>query len=80
MSIGEQFVGLDMESLIGGPLKAAADASMSLAKTMADYTNKVDEMKVETPMLDIVPVSDLQVEPDREGVVGKEDGTKKEES
>ena len=45
MSIGEQFAGLDMESLIGGPLKAAADASMSLEKSMADYNNKLDEMK-----------------------------------
>lgn len=77
MSIGEQFVGLDMESLIGGPLKAAADASMSLEKSMADYNNKLDEMKVEAPMLDIVSIPNLQVELDGEGFAGKEDGAKK---
>lgn len=90
MAIAEQFAGLDMESLIGGPLSAAADASSQLANSTADFINKVgfdkdgkvrtaafayqkrsmnedgtsnlDEMKVDVPMLAIVPIPNLQVD------------------
>lgn len=41
MSVAEQFAGLDMNNLIGGPLTAAADASISLAKSTADFINEV---------------------------------------
>ncbi|MDR1218860.1 MAG: DUF2589 domain-containing protein [Treponema sp.] len=41
MSIGAQFAGLDMENLIGGPLSAAANASVKLAKSTADFINTV---------------------------------------
>ncbi|MCI8483105.1 MAG: DUF2589 domain-containing protein [Lachnospiraceae bacterium] len=41
MSIAEQFAGLDMKSLIGGPLTAAADASILLARSTADFINDV---------------------------------------
>lgn len=41
MGIGEQFSGLDMKNLIGGPLTAAADASVLLAQSTADFINKV---------------------------------------
>lgn len=41
MAIGEQFAGLNMEQLIGGPLSAAAKASTQLANTTADFINKV---------------------------------------
>lgn len=41
MAIGEQFAGLDMKQLIGGPLSAAAESSMLLANSTADFINKV---------------------------------------
>lgn len=41
MSIAEQFSGLDMKNLIGGPLSAAADASELLARSTADFINDV---------------------------------------
>lgn len=41
MAIGEQFAGLDMEQLIGGPLSAAANASTLLANSTADFIRKV---------------------------------------
>ncbi len=90
MAIGEQFAGLPMEQLIGAPLTAAADASLKLANSTADFINRVgfdskgnlrsvafkyekrsmnedgtsnlDEMKVEVPMLAIVPIPNLQVD------------------
>lgn len=39
--VAEQFAGLDMKSLIGGPLTAAADASILLARSTADFINDV---------------------------------------
>lgn len=90
MAIGDQFSGLDMGNLIGGPLRAAADASMQLADSTASFINKVgfdekgntrkasfqfekksynedgttnqDEMKIDVPMLAIVPIPNLQVD------------------
>lgn len=90
MSIAEQFSGLPMDNLIGGPLRAAADASTQLANSTADFINRVgfdkdgkartvafayqqrsvnedgtsnlDEMKVEVPMLAIVPIPNLQID------------------
>lgn len=90
MSIGQQFQGLPMDQLIGSPLSAAADASMRLANSTAEFINKVgfdangnvrnvafkyekrsmnddgtsnlDEMKVDVPMLAIVPIPNLQVD------------------
>lgn len=90
MAIAEQFAGLDMKQLIGGPLSAAADASLNLASSTADFINRVgfdadgklrtvafayqkrsmnedgtsnlDEMKVDVPMLAIVPIPNLQVD------------------
>ncbi len=90
MAIAEQFAGLDMQNLIGGPLSAAADASIQLANSTADFINRVgfdqegkvrtvafayqkrsmnedgtsnlDEMKVDVPMLAIVPIPNLQVD------------------
>lgn len=41
MAIGEQFSGLDMKNLIGAPLGAAADASVQLAHSTADFINTV---------------------------------------
>lgn len=90
MAIAEQFAGLKMDELIGGPLTAAADASTLLANSTADFINKVgfdnngrvrtiafsyqkrsmnedgtsnlDEMKVDVPMLAIVPIPNLQID------------------
>lgn len=90
MAITEQFSGLRMDQLIGGPLAAAADASINLANSTADFINKVgfdkegkvrtaafmyqkrsanddgtinvDEMKVDVPMLAIVPIPNLQLD------------------
>ncbi len=91
MAIAEQFAGLNMEQLIGGPLSAAADASKQLAYSTADFiksvgfdeksgkartvafayqkrsmnedgTSNLDEMKVEVPILAIVPIPNLQVD------------------
>lgn len=41
MAIAGQFAGLDMGQLIGGPLNAAADASITLARGTADFINEV---------------------------------------
>ncbi len=90
MAIAEQFAGLDMEQLIGSPLRAAAGASKQLADSTAEFINRVgfdetgklrtvafayqkhsvnedgtsnlDEMKVDLPMLAIVPIPNLQVD------------------
>lgn len=90
MAIAEQFAGLQMDKLIGAPLTAAADASIQLANSTADFINRVgfekdgkirnvafgyqkrsvnedgtsnlDEMKVDVPMLAIVPIPNLQVD------------------
>lgn len=41
MAIAEQFAGLQMDQLIGAPLRAAADASTQLANSTADFINRV---------------------------------------
>lgn len=41
MSVGGQFTGLDMKELIGGPLSAAADASVQLAQSTAEFINNI---------------------------------------
>jgi len=89
-AIADQFKGLDMGALIGGPLTAAADASIMLADSTADFINRVgfdadgkvrtvafsyqkrsanedgtsnlDEMKMDIPMLAIVPIPNLQLD------------------
>lgn len=41
MNVADQFKGLPMEDLIGGPLSAAVKASFSLAKSTADFVTQV---------------------------------------
>lgn len=41
MKIAEQFAGLQMDQLIGGPLRAAADANAHMANSTADFINKI---------------------------------------
>lgn len=51
MAIAEQFAGLDMDQLMGAPLRAAVDASLQLAESTADFIRKVgfdQEGKVRT--------------------------------
>lgn len=90
MGVAEQFAGLNMGQLIGGPLSAAADASLALANSTAKFINTVgfkrngelqtvafqyqkrsvnedgtsnlDEMKVDMPLLAIVPIPNLQID------------------
>jgi hypothetical protein len=90
MSVAEQFSGLDMKNLIGAPLSAAAESSVLLARSTADFINTVgfdadgkvrnvsfgyqklepnddgtselQGMKVEVPMLAIVPIPNLQID------------------
>lgn len=90
MAIAEQFAGLQMDQLIGGPLRAAADANAHLANSTAEFINRVgfdangkvnmvsfgyqgrsvnedgtsnlEEMKVDVPLLAIVPIPNLQVD------------------
>lgn len=90
MAIAEQFAGLQMDQLISAPLRAAADASIQLADSSADFINRIgfnkegkvntvsfgyqkrsvnedgttnlDEMKVDVPLLAIVPIPNLQVD------------------
>ncbi len=89
MAVAQQFAGLDMGQLIGGPLTAVADASTLLANSTANFINNVgfqngklrtvafayqkrsmnedgtsnlDEMKVEVPLLAIVPIPNIQVD------------------
>ena len=90
MAIAEQFAGLQMDQLIGAPLRAAADASTQLANSTAEFINRIgfdgdgkvrtvafgyqkrsvnedgtsnlDEMKVDIPMLSIVPIPNLQID------------------
>lgn len=41
VNISNQFSGLDMAALVGGPLKAACEAQMMLAKSTADFIENV---------------------------------------
>lgn len=90
MGIGQEFAGLNMEQLIGGPLSAAANANTLMAGTTANFINRVgftgdgklrtaafgyqkrsqnedgttnlEDMRVEVPLLSIVPIPNLQVD------------------
>lgn len=44
MSIGDKFTGLDMEELIGKPLKAADEAKKDLIKVQQNLLKKLDLM------------------------------------
>lgn len=41
MSLKDEFAGLNMGSLLGGPLSAATDASSQLANSAVEFINKV---------------------------------------
>lgn len=43
-NISEKFKGLDMGTLIGGPLKAAAEAQKMLEKSTVDFITNVDRV------------------------------------
>lgn len=79
IKMADQFAGLDMAALIGGPLKAACNAQMMLAASTADFIEEVglekpDEngiRKVRTTSFSFTRTSD----PSNEGVSGKEEVT-----
>lgn len=59
--MSDQFAGLDMSSLIGGPLKATCDAQVMLAKSTADFINNAC-------MIEITPDSN---EPDKKVITAR---------
>lgn len=59
--MSDQFGGLDMSSLIGGPLKATCDAQVMLAKSTADFINNAC-------MTEITPDSN---EPDKKVITAR---------
>lgn len=61
MSVAEQFTGLDMENLIGGPLAATANDNVYMAQVTAEFINNVGTMEKDVPMPSIVPIPNLQV-------------------
>ncbi|GAA6767973.1 hypothetical protein AAFH68_39250 [Flavobacterium sp. CGRL1] len=55
MNIGDQFKGLPMEDLIGGPLSAAVKSNTDLAKATAAFINDIGFEKVKDAEGTIVP-------------------------
>lgn len=53
--IGNQFKGLPMESLIGGPLKAACDSNVLMAQATSKFITDVGFIPQEGPNGEIVP-------------------------
>ena len=49
VSMQDQFSGLDMAALVGGPLKAACDAQMMLANSTARF---IEDVGLEPPAAD----------------------------
>ena len=64
MPIGDEFTGLDMEELIGKPLKAADEAKKNLDQSTAEFIKEVefDEQHTKCPLLSLVPISDLHID------------------
>jgi hypothetical protein len=99
VNMADQFKGLPMEALIGGPLEAAVKANLMMAQSTADFINSVgfdqivdsngklvpgkartsyfeferpgvdahggrtiEQIKVQVPMLAIVPIPNLQID------------------
>ncbi|ABD82162.1 DUF2589 domain-containing protein [Saccharophagus degradans] len=52
MSVGNEFSGLPMEELIGGPLAASCIAQYNLAQTMVTFINKIGFKDGKTTTLD----------------------------
>lgn len=64
MPIGSQFKGLDMEELIGKPLKAADEAQKRLDQSTSEFIKKVgfDGQHTKCPLLSLVPISNLHID------------------
>ena len=56
MSIGDKFTGLDMEELIGKPLKAADEAKKRLNQSTEEFIKEVgfDDQHTKCPLLSLV--------------------------
>ena len=64
MSIGDKFTGLDMEELIGKPLKAADEAQKRLDQSTVEFIKEVgfDEQHFKGPLLTLVPIPNLHID------------------
>lgn len=64
MPIGDKFTGLDMEELIGKPLKAADEAKKRLDQSTAEFIKEVgfDDQHTKCPLLSLVPIPNLHID------------------
>ena len=64
MSIGDKFTGLDMEELIGKPLKSTSEAQKRLDQSTAEFIKEVgfNEQHIKGSLLSLVPISNLHID------------------
>lgn len=64
MSIGDKFTGLDMEELIGKPLKAADEAKKRLNQSTEEFIKEIgfDDQHIKCPLLSLVPIPNLHID------------------
>lgn len=64
MSIGDKFTGLDMEELIGKPLKAADEAKKRLNQSTEEFIKEIgfDDQHTKCPLLSLVPIPNLHID------------------
>ena len=64
MSMGDKFTGVDMEELIGKPLKVTDGAQKQLAQSTADFIKEAgfDEQNIQSPLLSLVPMPSLHID------------------
>ena len=64
MPIGDEFTGLDMEELIGKPLKATDEAQKRLNQSTAEFIQEVgfDDQHTKCPLLSLVPIPNLHID------------------
>lgn len=64
MSIGDEFTGLDMEKLIGQPLKSTSEAQKVLDQTTVELIkeNGLDEQSIQCPLLSLVTIPRLHID------------------
>lgn len=64
MSIGDKFTGLDMEELIGKPLKAADETKKRLNQSTEEFIKEIgfDDQHTKCPLLSLVPIPNLHID------------------
>lgn len=64
MSIGDKFTGLDMEELIGKPLKAADEAKKRLNQSTEEFIKEIgfDDQHTKCPLLSLVSIPNLHID------------------